>query len=63
MCGPKALDKICQHPVDHFLHGKRLRARCCQERQAAHLIVEFFGAGARAFQNYDNHRDPQGHSQ
>src|SRR5947207_6096445 len=63
MCGGKTLHEMRQNLVNHFLDRKRLRARGGQERQAAHLVVQFFASRARTFQDDYHHGDSQGHSQ
>ncbi len=46
-----------------FLDGKSLGTGRGQERQAAHLVVEFFAAGTGALQDNHHHSDSQSDSQ
>src|ERR1700687_4315706 len=63
VCGAKTFHEMRQNLVNHFLNGKCLRACGCQERQAAHLVIQFFASSARTFQDDHHHGDSQGHSQ
>src|ERR1700687_2607388 len=63
MCGAKTLHEMRQNLVTHFLDRKSLRARGGQERQATHLVIQFFASRARTFQDDYHHGDPQSHSQ
>ena len=63
MRGAETLHEMRQNLINHFLDGKRLHACGCQQRQATHLVIQFFTSRARPFEDNHHHGDSQGHSQ
>ena len=59
----KALDEMGEDLLDHFLNRERLSAGGGQKGEAAHFVVQLFGAGTGAFENGNDHGDAQGHAQ
>ena len=63
MRGAETLHEMRQNLINHFLDGKRLHACGCQQRQATHLVIQFFTSSARPLEDNHHHGDSQGHSQ
>jgi hypothetical protein len=53
----EAFDQVQEDPLKDFVNAERLRGFSGNQREAAQLFVEVFGAAAARFEDEDGHGD------